>query len=117
MCTEKRTQKGKYKNPKVAEKCEIVISKNRIIKKSKSLKIQKSKNPIVRKCTKCEIVKSKIELFKNPKVQICKVEKQRKITRYLRIIYVYKKNYFYLCNLVEKIVKGYPAIFPAIFWF
>ena len=40
--TEKGTQKGKYKNPKVQKcrKCEIVKSKNRIIQKSKSSNMQ-----------------------------------------------------------------------------
>ena len=37
MITEKETQKGKYKNPKVqlCKRCEIVKSNNRIIQKSK----------------------------------------------------------------------------------
>ena len=40
--TEKGTHKGKYKNPKVKKcrKCVIVISKNRIILKSKSSNMQ-----------------------------------------------------------------------------
>ena len=43
--SEKETQKGKYKNPKVqkSKRCDVVKSNNRIIQKSKSSKIKKLK--------------------------------------------------------------------------
>ena len=64
ILTEKETQKGKYKNPKVqkSNRCEIVKSINRFIKKIEKFKYAKDvkqQNPI-------------IELFKNLTVQIFK---------------------------------------------
>ena len=50
----------------VSQKYEIELSINRIIKKSKGSKIQKFKNS--ENVTK---IMWKIELFKNPKAQIC----------------------------------------------